>query len=200
MATWATAEGYSFNISWDATFTAMHNLGSGTFNFGAGNTSQWSLSACRTAGTLTIDGRDYTIDPDNSLTWYDRQWGYGGPTNFTWFGLRFPESNISLSVWAIDYKTEATADEWRFATARTAHGDLIVPFTFKPGAGVWTSETTNFTYPSTWELEFRDGEKLVITAVRPDQELGTAFSGFVNVEGTFLGSRGESGVVDVIFT
>ncbi|KAF9631042.1 Hydroxyneurosporene synthase [Lasiodiplodia theobromae] len=196
MQTWASTTDYSFNISFDATSTAIQNLGTGTFLWGSGLTNQWSLPACRTEGTLSIAGNALTIDPENSFTWYDRQWSSGRPSNFTWFGLRFPDSKTSLSVWAFDYGTT----ERRLATARTPHGDLLLTHTLHADTNnTWTSPSTNNTYPSRWTLDFQNGDHLVITAIRPDQEAGTALTAFANVEGTFLGSSGGVGVVDVIF-
>ncbi|KAL1622005.1 hypothetical protein SLS56_008949 [Neofusicoccum ribis] len=199
MQTWVSAADYSFNISWDATSTALHNLGSGTFNFGGANNSQWSLPACRTQGTLTIGDTEFTIDPENSHTWYDRQWGYSKPPTFTWLGLRFPESDISLSVWAIDYASGTSDHEWRFATVRTSLADQILSLNFIPDANsTWTSPSSNNTYPTRWTLEFQNGDSIVVTSARPDQELGTGISAFVHVEGSFLGNQGGSGVVDVL--
>lgn len=203
-----SSEKYSFDLSFAATSPALHNLGAGTFAFGTGNNSQWSLPACRTYGTLTIDnGEILTVDPDRSLTWYDRQWGYvGAPPAFTWMGLRFPDADISASVWAIDYHSDdeagaggENARQWRFATVQTPQGNMILDVAVRPDEGsVWTSPATGKAYASRWGLEFQNGDVVNVTAVRPDQELGTGISAFVGVEGRFMGAEGGFGVVDVL--
>lgn len=209
-----SSEKYAFDLSFAATSPALHNLGAGTFNFGSGNNSQWSLPACRTYGTLTVSSDDgeevqLTVDSDRSLTWYDRQWGYvGAPPAFTWMGLRFPDApDISVSVWAIDYhdddeEEEEEAQQWRFATVQTPQqGNLILDVAVRPdeGSSVWTSPATGKAYAARWGLEFQNGDVVNVTAVRPDQELGTGISAFVRVEGAFMGAEGGGfGVVDVL--
>ncbi|KAB2570811.1 Kievitone hydratase [Lasiodiplodia theobromae] len=218
MHTRATSEKYSFDLSLAATSSALHNLGAGTFAFGSGNNSQWSLPACRTYGTLTVrsdgDGggeeeeevQQLTVDPARSLTWYDRQWGYvNAPPAFTWMGLRFPDADISMSVWAIDYHDSSSSSsndtrQWRFATVQTPQGNLILDVAVRPDEGsVWTSPATGKAYAARWRLEFQNGDVVNVTAVRPDQELGTGISAFVRVEGRFMGTdQGGFGVVDVL--
>ncbi|KAK0647289.1 Terpene cyclase asqC [Lasiodiplodia hormozganensis] len=202
MHTRASADKYSFDLSFAATSSALHNLGAGTFAFSSGNNSQWSLPACRTYGTLTIgEEEELTVDPARSLTWYDRQWGYvSAPPAFTWMGLRFPDG-ISLSVWAIDYhhSDDEDAQQWRFATVQTPQGNMILDVAVRPDEGsVWTSPATGKAYAGRWGLEFQNGDVVNVTAVRPDQELGTGISAFARVEGAFMGAEGGFGVVDVL--
>ncbi|KAJ4337894.1 hypothetical protein N0V95_008208 [Ascochyta clinopodiicola] len=193
---------YKYNLTVSATSRVILNAGTGVFAWGNGNTSQWSLPSCQTSGTLTVGDAVLQINGDRSMTWYDRQWGYGGvDSEFTWFGIQFPGSDVRASVWLSD--NEVPQQRLRFATVRTEYGLQIVRFnvTVEP-ENVWTSGNSNYTYTTRWFLDFDNGDFLDIISVRNDQEIYSkntlfATSAFATVRGRFFGQKTGFALLDI---
>jgi hypothetical protein len=194
--TWSTNPDVGYDITIEATASALLNGGTGAFTWGSDTCSQWAMPAGRTTGTLTINDTKVNIDPDHSRTWYDRQWGPGAPTtgNWTWFALQFQNSGMRVSAWSVD--NEDPYQRARFATVQTPDGShQILPTTLVPNTQkMFTSSATNTTYPLEWELSFANGDSLTITSLRPDQEIvatlapgDCAYQGFVTFSGQFWG-------------
>lgn len=200
MNMWGVAETHELNVTFDSSSPVILNGGVGRFRWGSGITTQWSLPSCETSGTFTINGSVLEIDPARSLTWYDRQHGVGGPSNFTWFGIIFPGS-VKVSVW-ISNTAEPHNQKLRFATIRAEDGLHVLRFEMEPGTGgTWTSPNTNLTYLRSWCLKFDNGDTLNITTMREDQERLTAtpfYSGVVEAEGSFFGQQRGFGIVDIV--
>ncbi|RAL09964.1 kievitone hydratase [Aspergillus homomorphus CBS 101889] len=160
---------FTFDLIFNATFPILPNAGAGAFIFGAGTSSEWALPRCKTEGTLTgSDGKKVTIDPDNSFTWYDRQYGTGTPPtgNWTWFEFHVPGLESKLSIWAIDNPdTNQTSRLANIHGADDNSQDLLAEF-----------------YPKDQRFGSLD-----ISSVLADQEivgtsaLETAYEGFVAV-------------------
>ncbi|KAH6620566.1 hypothetical protein C7974DRAFT_399987 [Boeremia exigua] len=206
MLTRGSTSDFAYNLTIRATSRVILNAGTGHFDWGTGNTTQWSLPSCATSGTLLVEGKAYDVDETRSLTWYDRQHGIGGPSvGFTWFGIQFPNSEVKASVWFSD-STVPKDQHLRFATVRTKHGLEIIRFTMTTyPLEVWTSPRSNNTYSKRWMLEFSNGDVLNITSVRDDQEPFrdgelAGLSAFASVEGSFFGQSGGFALVDVVPT
>ena len=210
LRTWTTTPQYAFDISWRATSPLIYSMGAGMFNFFGGPTGEWGLPACDTTGSITLNGTVHTIDPLNSFTWYDRQWGETGGSeststfatgNWTWFELHFSHSTRA-SIWAID----AGSQKFRFATIRAVDGShTVIPVTVEASENhAWTSPLSNYTYPQNWELVFSNGDRLKVSSVRRNQELyspvirsDSAYEGFVTVSGRLLGEDASFGLVEM---
>ncbi|EKG22576.1 hypothetical protein MPH_00044 [Macrophomina phaseolina MS6] len=137
------------------------------------------------------------------MTWYDRQYGIGGiDSDFTWFGIQFPGSDIRTSVWLSN--NEVPEQRLRFATVRTAHGLEMVRFNITASrADVWTSPNSNNTYQKRRFIDFANGDFLEIQSVREDHEIYaegtlTATSAFATVEGQFFGQKRGFALIDVV--
>ncbi|KAK7418167.1 hypothetical protein QQX98_004142 [Neonectria punicea] len=165
---------YSYNITWEATSKVLLNGGNGAFAFGPGyaNTTQWSLPACKTKGSLTVQNKLLNIDPGKSFTWYDHQKGAGAPQNWTWFELHFPGSSIKASIRVYDLP-QLSSTTYQFATVRVGkESQYIVASSLTPNLDdTWTSPKTNVTYPLSWRLDFENVDSLLAKSVRPDQEI-----------------------------
>jgi hypothetical protein len=193
---------YEYNLTVRATSRVILNAGTGFFNWGKNNTTQWSLPSCQTWGTLSIGNSSYQVNRDRSMTWYDRQYGANGPDGgFTWFGVQFPGSDIRASIWLSD--NEDPEQRLRFATVRTNYGLSIIRFTATVNPDdAWTSPKSNTTYQTKWYLDFDNGDFLEVSSVREDQEIYAqgfmAASAFASVRGRFFGQKKGFALVDVV--
>ncbi|KAK1621478.1 hypothetical protein BDP81DRAFT_401142 [Colletotrichum phormii] len=185
------------------------NGGNAAFTFGPNfaNSTEWSILAGTTYGTLTLSNNEtLTIDPARSLIWYDHQKGAGAPQRWTWFQLHFPNSSTKASIWSYDFGAPSH-QLYQFATVRVGEeSQYVLPFDMETrGCGDWTSPRSNITYSQRWELRFENGDVLDIKSVREDQEIygarqlsDTVYAGYVNVSGRFLGEEVGFGVVEMI--
>ncbi|GME40598.1 Kievitone hydratase [Neofusicoccum parvum] len=202
MRTWASLPTIGFNVTWESSSKVLFNAGSAMFWFGSsGNTHEWSMPAGITSGTLTLNGtQEISIDSANSLTWYDRQWGYAGPFggNWTWFELHFKD-DTKASIWAIDQGDAIK----RFATVRTDMGTHVLSYDLLADwSNTWTSDCSGKTYPLSWTLRFQNGEELHMESIRDDQELcnvgqEAAYEGFIIASGSVLGKKPAFGLVEM---
>lgn len=201
MVSQGSTEHYAYNLTVKATSRAILNAGTGLFSWGAGKTWQWSLPSCETSGTLTVGDSVLEVDGDRSLTWYDRQFGDGGPDTFTWFGIQFPGSNIRASVWVSD--NDVPEQRLRFATVRTDYGLSMVRVNVTEDPEyTWTSPNSNNTYHTKWRLDFGNGDFLDVESVREDQEIYSedswvASTAFASVKGSFFGQETGYAILDV---
>ncbi|KAF7954606.1 hypothetical protein EAE96_005725 [Botrytis aclada] len=193
---------YEYNLTVKATSRVILNAGTGYFSWGNGKTTQWSLPSCQTSGTLTLGDQILQVDEERSMTWYDRQYGFGGvDSGFTWFGVHFPGSEVKASIWLSD--NEDPVQRLRFATVRTDYGLQIIRFnvTTEP-ENAWTSPNSNQTYQTRWLLNFDNGDFLDIDSVRKDQEIYTnssfSSSPFTTVKGQFFGQKTGFALLDII--
>jgi hypothetical protein len=202
-----TTPDYSYDIAFTATSKPLLNVGGNPWNFGTGNTVEAGLPNCRTTGSLTLNGKTLAIDPDTSFTWYDRQYGTGGPTkNWTWFELHFADSDMKVSAWAIDSDVPQADTRWRFASVRVGDSQLLMNTTLTSFYNKnFTSTNSNVTYPLMWNLDFSNGQNLTIESVRDDQEIrgatnlpDFAYEGFVTATGNFMGLTEGYGVVEIV--
>ncbi|KAF2420134.1 hypothetical protein EJ08DRAFT_598586, partial [Tothia fuscella] len=213
MNTYRNGESYSFDISFNATSKALLNVGGNMWQIGGYKNTQWGLPACRTSGSLSINGKKLTIDTEKSLTWYDRQWSPSdlppptGPVlfgNFIWFELHFSK-DIKASIWSYDHRIDKSKSR-RFATVRTGSGLMMLPFTLETTSKrFWTSPLSKITYPLQWTLLFAGGDFIDIESVREDQELygdaalmDSIYAGVVTAKGKFLGETDAFGIVEMV--
>ncbi|PYI18971.1 kievitone hydratase [Aspergillus violaceofuscus CBS 115571] len=189
--TWSDRDGVTFNVTYEATSQAIFNGAVGQFMYGDGPTHEWALPGCRTTGSLTVGGKEIQIDPSQSVSWYDRQWGEGSPTsgNWTWFELNFDDSTTKASIWMIDNADPYRRD--RFATMRLESGEAkFIPVSYTPNyRKTWTSNSTGIEYPLEWTIDLGDEGYLLVKSTVEDQEMAgsskveTAYEGFVTVAG-----------------
>ncbi|KAM0547768.1 hypothetical protein ACHAPJ_010229 [Fusarium lateritium] len=206
MRTWSDLDRVKFDIKFNASSKILVDGGSGLFTFGTGVTYEWGLPSCRTEGSLTIDGEEVIIDPERSLTWYDRQWNNGLPNNWTWFELHVPGSQTKFSIWAIDNKSKNQNNY--FAAIRLGDGSQnLIPVSFSPDyTRRWHSSATGITYAQDWVLVIGDYATLHVSSVVGNQEipgntsLSTIYEGFATFKGVVEGKQVEGfGLVEMFF-
>ncbi len=162
-----------------------------------GNASYYySLTRLLTEGTVTVDGRIYTV---SGATWMDHEFSTSalGPDaqGWDWFGLHLDgERELMLGrIRLADGGHEPVfGGLFVFANGRTRRLDAT-DFTITETA-TWTSPHTGATYPAGWEISVDVGDSepldLVLTPLLADQELieGIAYwEGAVRITGDAAG-------------
>ncbi|KAL2816626.1 hypothetical protein BDW59DRAFT_153110 [Aspergillus cavernicola] len=179
------------NVTFDFTFRAtakpLINRCTGALMLGASESKQWALPASRIDGFLIVNGQHITADPARSLTWYDRQWGTGGFTNWTWFGLHIPQTG--------------------YIFRNTNGSQRVCNVIWTPDLSrTWYSSAANQTYPLAWTAQIPDYDATFkIASVTKNQlNLGSsgtdtpAYNGFVTFSGQFEETKIEGfGIVEV---
>lgn len=201
----AQAEDYSFELNVHARKSkVLLNGGNGAVAWGPGykQSTHWSIPAAQTSGTLDIGegGEPLTLVPSESLTWYDHQNIEGAPSNFTWFTVHFPTTEIQVSIWA--YEWPESGDIWRYATVRLGEETtMVLPFTLEADwSDVWVSPESNTTFPQSWSLKFDNGDFLNLRAAKAEQEIQPrTWTGFIVAEeSNFFGQTSGFGLGDVV--
>ncbi|KKK21771.1 hypothetical protein ARAM_001704 [Aspergillus rambellii] len=198
MQTYST-HGAIFNVTFQFSSPILIDGGTGTFTWGPYQTYEWAMPAGITSGTLVVNGTELTIDPRNSLTWYDRQLVFNVTAhvplqNWTWFEVHIDQPAAAgsrvMSIWIWDYGNQPRA---QFATIRNSPGvHEVMPLTeFTPGGPTWTSSCSNITYPQSWRVALLDGTTFHIASLRAEQELcdpaaplSPAYEGYMTFTGT----------------
>ncbi|KAH8656311.1 kievitone hydratase, partial [Ilyonectria robusta] len=201
----------TFEIEYSLILTAspvLFNGGLGEFTFGNKTCGEWSFPAGRTEGTFVARGKELTVDPERSFTWYDRQWGGSAFLgNYTWFQLHVPGTDIKASIWAIDDNTNQK--NIRIATFRFEDGShRVLPFEFSESTeSQYHSKATVNTYATKWDLEFPGQGRISVTSLRDDQETYNtssnatpAYEGFSEFDFNLFGVRSQGyGLTEVVF-
>lgn len=188
----------NYNMTFNDSSAILFNGGLGKFTFGGEDCTEWAVPAGITTGTLNVRGQDLTIKPEESFTWYDRQFGDGGLTNgnYTWFQIHLPNSSIRASIWAIDNNANNITTPSRIATFRYPDGSHTVSaFDFLPNMDApYVSSNTGVTYPTSWILDFPGQGNITIKSIRADQETfnvtsggPAAYEGFSDVDFNLFG-------------
>ncbi|KAL3422937.1 hypothetical protein PVAG01_04684 [Phlyctema vagabunda] len=73
--------GATFNLTSEPTGPILYHAGSGIFTWGMDITYEWAAPQMKTSGTITVDGEEINIIPEQSTSWYDRQYGPGFATS-----------------------------------------------------------------------------------------------------------------------
>ncbi|TGO17355.1 hypothetical protein BTUL_0018g00220 [Botrytis tulipae] len=147
-----------------------------------------------------VDSR--RLDPPGRRGTLNDLYGFGGiDSEFTWFGVHFPGSEVKASIWLSD--NENPVQRIRFATVRTKYGLEIIRIkvTIKQ-ENMWTSPNSNYTYQTRWFLNFDNGDFLDIKSVREDQEIYAknsilSSSPFTTVKGQFFGQKTGFAMIDI---
>jgi predicted secreted hydrolase len=159
-----------------------------------GNASYYySLPRMATDGTITLDGRTYTV---NGLSWMDHEWGTWafdeGQVGWDWFGLQLDDGRDLM--WGqlrrddgsldVAYGSISNSDGTTTPLHRT---DLSIT-----AIDTWTSPQTGVQYPSRWRVELlKENLTLEVVPRIADQELllgrFTYWEGSVLVEGSVHG-------------
>jgi predicted secreted hydrolase len=132
----------------------------------------YSFTRLGTSGTVTIDGKEYTIGGES---WMDKEFGSnqltGDQVGWDWFSLRL---NDGRDVMLYQLRDRDGITDFARATVVSPQGTPR----FQGGDAwdvevldTWRSPTTDAEYPIRWRIGARDdGVSFVVTAEFPDQE------------------------------
>ncbi|KAF4547572.1 Kievitone hydratase-like protein [Elsinoe fawcettii] len=192
--TWTTDVAVQFNITYELSSPVILNGGVGSFWWQTSNASEWSMPAGRTHGSF-VNTRNETIQiiPEQSLTWYDRQFQDAGAGNWTWFQLHLNSGpGVTGEKHSIWFYPNLNGGQYGFSTRRTVPGsNEVVAATLIERDRTWTSPLSNWIYRLEWRVDLADGTTLNITLPGPEnQELcddqGTfcTYEGYIEISGT----------------
>jgi predicted secreted hydrolase len=126
----------------------MYVGGRGYINFGTQFTYYYSLTDLASSGTITVNGRTFTV---TGISWLDHQWGdwsWAGAKGWTWMALQL-SNGIQLSL----FDVRAFGTPIQFASVLNKSGKtLSVPGVTITSSGSWHSPHTGATYPSGWTV------------------------------------------------
>ncbi|KAL4799068.1 hypothetical protein BDV19DRAFT_385748 [Aspergillus venezuelensis] len=203
-----------FDVTLHATSPAYYYYGSGAYTYTDGTMNNWVFPASRTSGTISIPPSDpdtdagtpderIDLDPDASLTWYDRVWGNAELRNgnSTFFILYFPTSTRDIRMWVTLVDSYDPPFLTRSANIRArdeAWHHLVPVDSFEPDldSGTWTSHRTGLVYPQSWTFSVEGRGEFWVRSIKGDQEFavegaggqgGATYIGFAEVEGVFDG-------------
>ncbi|KAL2826895.1 hypothetical protein BDW59DRAFT_144906 [Aspergillus cavernicola] len=183
---------FNIAIDMDKAGPPVLNAGLGSWRWVGEPQHQVSVPRGRLSGTFTVNDTLFTIDPSQSLAWYDRQWGPTLVPAFTWFGLHLTSSNapheeIYASIW--NWEDDVNGNK-SFATVQRPSGiNSIVPLAEFTATDSFHSPASNKTYSLDHRIRLADGTLLHIKPVRRDQEFvlqgfdNPFYSGAVEVTG-----------------
>ncbi|KAJ5208689.1 hypothetical protein N7449_003068 [Penicillium cf. viridicatum] len=194
-----------FDVVFDMSAPVILNAGLGSWLWAGAIQNQWSMPAGRTRGSFVVNDSVLTIDPDQSFTWYDRQWGATQVPTFTWFGLHLapPDESTGKIYFSIWNWVDPVDGNKSFATVQSQSGiSSVVPVVEFSASeeNVFHSQATNSTYPLEYDISLLDGTHLHISSVRPDQEyvITNTTSGFYSGVMEVTGSYTGYGVADIL--
>jgi predicted secreted hydrolase len=159
-----------------------------------GNASYYySLTRMRTAGTITVDGRTFTVE---GSSWMDREWGTSAlapdQVGWDWFALQLDDGRdvmlyrLRRRDGSLDPFSSGTLVAHDGTTRRLHAADATVDV-----LATWRSPRDGHLYPARWRLTVpSDGLDLTVTPRMADQELvlGVRYwEGAVGVRGTAAG-------------
>lgn len=138
-----------------------------------------------TQGTLEVNNHQYTIDPDQSIGWYDRQWGdfLAAPTGM-WFWTAIQLDNkISINLrMIVDAKTKLPKPEECDATILMPNGYQI----FTKDIKVENYLPHGNDYPEYYKITIPElGMHLILHDRVGHQNEGGLYEGIVDAYGTY---------------
>lgn len=186
----------------DTEATAIHypifTRGSSVFDLFGMVIHQYSIPYMKTTGCLTVQGKEYQLNGDNAVSWFDRQWqmqNFKLTTEWSWMAIYLDNGDIISVLDSI-----GDTDTPRFMTVLKSDGSLEHSTAIKPFSECetrhWKSENSKQEYATRWDLEFDDFDaKLHIEPVIEKQEILSSmnklskYEGSANVYGTYLGQE-----------
>ncbi len=154
----------------------------------------YSLVNLQTTGSLTFGGQSFNI---SGLSWMDHEFGTSalgaGITGWNWFSAQLDNGVVLMfgtfhdSQGASRYVYEGSLVFPDNRKVRLQQGDFEVKALDK-----WTSPTTGFTYPSSWQVNVpKYNIEFAMTPLIRDQEMEVRFiyyEGAITIKGTMDGA------------
>jgi predicted secreted hydrolase len=165
-----------------------------------GNASTYySLPRIATSGTVSVDGRTFTVD---GLSWMDHEFSTSAlgadQAGWDWFSLQL-DNDYELMLFRLR-RADGSLDGFSSGTLIAPDGTTRTlgpgDFTVEP-SGRWRSPRTGATYPAGWTLTVPAADLgLTITPRLADQEMNVSYTyweGAVAAEGTMAGKPVSGG-------
>jgi predicted secreted hydrolase len=153
------------------------------------NTYYYSYTHLMTAGYIQIDNEVFEIDPEQSLSWMDHQWGdfVVAPWNYwQWASIQLKNGiELDLATWSDD-KTGKVIRRW---------ANVIMP----DDSRIYLKDISDFEYthhgvppgqkhPHVYDFSVPALQlNLTLTAVAPGQDVNNVWEGISDVTGTYNG-------------
>lgn len=194
----STMERGKISIDMEAVGLPIYNAGSGHFRTLLENMfSQYSVPHLKSKGSLTLDGKEYTV---KGYSWMDRQWQIHGEDaltdkwNWSWMDLNLDNGDV-ISLWEMHNMTKGLLNSW--ATVQHPDGTQAVLY-MKPLCETATrytfNEPTGNYYPTQYEIEIPEIDaKLKIDSIIEDQVIVSSlpfvnkYEGASTIDGTYKG-------------
>jgi predicted secreted hydrolase len=150
------------------------------------NSYYYSFTRLSTTGSIQIDNETFKIDPNQSSSWMDHQWGdfiLSGKNKWFWTSIRL-DNNMDLNLTnVLDSSTKEPG-----AIKMT---NILMP----DGKVIFTSDFTvkqtvhnPYEFPLTYDIEVKPIQlKLHITSLADNQNCNTFWEGISKVDGTYKG-------------
>ncbi|PVH81200.1 hypothetical protein DL98DRAFT_531376 [Cadophora sp. DSE1049] len=193
----STLPGTEYNLTHVPKGPVLYNGSSGNFIWGTGTTNEFAAPEMYTTGTLTIGDTVVRVIPEQSMTWFDRQWGFGAATQgWNWYAILL-ENGVKLSIW----NTNEIEGHPRQSVATVLYPDgheEVYPINSDVHASdPFISSVTNLTYYGKYNIEIplKSTSLFVTLPVHAGEmafdedpsALTTLFESFATVTGTFDG-------------
>lgn len=177
---------FEINTTASAKHYPLYSRGSAVFDIFGMMIHQFSVPYMKTSGHFTLNGKTYTLNGENAVSWFDRQWqiqNFKIPIQWTWFACYLDNGDI-LSIMSADGDTEVP----QFMTAMKTDGSLFHSTNFESAHHYetrrWTSQKTKKTYGTRWDFILPDFDaKLHIEPIIEQQEIPSSMNNLSKYEG-----------------
>ncbi|KAI9738400.1 MAG: hypothetical protein M1834_008903 [Cirrosporium novae-zelandiae] len=198
MVSTSSVPGASFNLTSVPKGPNLYDAGAGFFFWGINTTTEWGAPECWVTGTVEINGTEVDVIPEQSMSWYDRQYGPGfGTAGWNLFILLL-ENGVKICVW--DSKSVDHAPKQLFATIMFSdgHHEIYPVDEDIHSTNPFVSELTNITYYGDYRVDI-PLKNISLNITLPvlagemvnENDPTTAealFEGYATAQGTFDGS------------
>lgn len=155
------------------------------------NSYYYSQTHLNTSGQLSVGNEVFQINPKESLSWMDHQWGdflLGPDYQWMWASIQLKNGLEMNLAAAYDAKTKNSIPMW---------ANIVMP----DDSRIYLTKSTDFSYtnqgvpngekhPHVYELSVPSIDlKLVLKAYVPGQDVNGLWEGISSVDGTFKGKK-----------
>ncbi|WP_353816533.1 lipocalin family protein [Agromyces sp. SYSU T00266] len=168
----------------------LYNKGTGRFDLLGMDVRQYSLPTLQTTGTVTIDGREFTVE---GTSWFDRQWQRQGlklPGKWTWMDLNL-DNGWRVSLWDA-IATDGTPDGWATVIDESGNHTVtrLTPL-IEDATDYWLTPKSGARYPTRWTVRLPDLDAAFEVVPHPrEQEVKgvlSRYEGASSVTGSVMG-------------
>lgn len=189
---------FEINTTTHAIHYPVITRGSAVFDLFGMVIHQFSIPYMKTEGILTIKGKEYKLNGENAVSWFDCQWqkqNFKLTTEWSWMAIYLDNGEV-ISI--LDSVGET--DTPRFMTVLRTDGSLEHATDAKAFSECelrhWKSEVSGQDYGTEWNLEMPSfNSKLHVLPIVEKQEIPSSmkklckYEGSAKVEGTFEGKQ-----------